>query len=67
MLDIIGKIWKNKIFAVFMILIIITAPVSFYTQSDKDKTIVTSSIGIELEDDEYKVTILAVIIMDLIL
>jgi len=61
MLDIIGKIWKNKIFAVFMILIIITAPVSFYTQSDKDKTIVTSSIGIELEDDEYKVTILAVI------
>ena len=61
MLDTIGKIWKNKIFVIFAILIAITLPTTLYKQSDKDKTIVASSIGIDLKDDQYDVTILAVI------
>ena len=61
MLQIIGKIWKNKVFMILMILIIITLPSTIYKQSDKDKTIVTSSIGIDLKEDMYEVTILAVI------
>ncbi|MBQ7351308.1 MAG: hypothetical protein IJW59_00360 [Clostridia bacterium] len=61
MLNIINKIWRNKIFVVFAILIAITLPTTIYRQSDKDKTIVASSIGIEKKDDEYEVTILAVI------
>ena len=61
MLNIIRKIWKNKIFVVFAILIAITFPSTLYKQSDKDKTIVASSIGIDLKEDEYEVTILAVI------
>lgn len=61
MLGIISKIWKNKIFFIFLALIVITLPSTIYKQSDKDKTIVTSSIGIDKKDDEYEVTILAVI------
>lgn len=61
MLNIIGKIYKNKIFLVFAILILVTLPTTLYLQSDKDKTIVTSSIGIDLNNNEYEVTILAVI------
>lgn len=61
MLNIIGKIWKNKIFVIFAILIIITFPSALYMQSDKDKTIVTSAIGIDLNEENYEVTILAVI------
>lgn len=61
MLEIIVKIWKNKIFMVFAILIIITFPSTLYMQSDKDKTIVTSSIGIDQKGDNFEVTILAVI------
>lgn len=61
MLNTLGKIYKNKIFIVIVILILITLPATFYMQSDKDKTIVTSAIGIDLENDEYEVTILAVI------
>lgn len=62
MFALIGKIWKNKVFFVFLILIIITLPNTLYKQSDKDKTIVTSSIGIDLIDEnKYDVTILAVI------
>lgn len=62
MLNILEKIYKNKIFVIIALLIIITLPSTLYTQSDKDKTIVTSSIGIDLEENnEYNVTILAVI------
>jgi len=61
MFKLIGKICKNKIFLVLIILIIITLPSTLYKQSDKDKTIVTSSIGIDLKEDKYEVTILAVI------
>ena len=61
MLKLIGKIWKNKIFLIFLLLITITLPSTIYKQSDKDRTIVTSSIGIDIKDDKYEVTILAVI------
>lgn len=61
MLNILGRIWKNKIFVVIAILIIITFPSTLYMQSDKDKTIVTSAIGIDKNEDNYEITILAVI------
>ncbi|MGN0961234.1 MAG: hypothetical protein ACI4PF_03440, partial [Christensenellales bacterium] len=63
MLNLLGKIWKNKIFVVFAILTLITFPSALYMQSDKDTTIVTSAVGIDLKEDEgeYEVTILAVI------
>ena len=61
MLSALSKVWKNKIFAVIILLIIITLPTTIYRQSDKDYTIVASSIGIERKDDKYEVTILAVI------
>lgn len=61
MLNIIGKIFKNKVFMVIAILIIITFPNTLYKQSDKDTTIVATSIGIEKKDDKYSVVILAVI------
>lgn len=61
MLNTIGKIWKNKVFMVIAILILITFPNTLYKQSDKDTTIVATSIGIEKKDDKYSVSILAVI------
>ena len=61
MLNTIGKIWKNKVFMVLAILILITFPNTLYKQSDKDTTIVATSIGIEKKDDKYSVSILAVI------
>lgn len=61
MLNLLGRIWKNKVFAVIAILILVTFPSTLYMQSDKDKTIVTSAIGIDKEENSYEVTILAVI------
>ena len=61
MLNIIGKIFKNKVFLVITILIIITFPNTLYKQSDKDTTIVATSIGIDKKDTQYTVSILAVI------
>ncbi len=61
MLNSIGKIWKNKVFMILAILILITFPNTLYKQSDKDTTIVATSIGIEKKDDKYSVSILAVI------
>ena len=61
MLSALAKIWRNKIFAVFIILILISSPATLYKQSDKDKTIVATSIGVEVIEDEYQVSILAVI------
>ena len=61
MLNTIGKIWKNKVFMVLAILMLITFPNTLYKQSDKDTTIVATSIGIEKKDDKYSVSILAVI------
>lgn len=61
MLNTLGKIWKNKVFMVIAILILITFPNTLYKQSDKDTTIVATSIGIEKKDGLYSVSILAVI------
>lgn len=61
MLNIIGKVFKNKVFMVIAILILITFPNTLYKQSDKDTTIVATSIGIEKKDEQYSVSILAVI------
>ena len=61
MLNLIGKAYKNKVFWVIAFLIIITFPNTLYKQSDKDTTIVATSIGIEKKEDKYSVSILAVI------
>ncbi len=61
MLSTISKIWKNKAFVIITILIIITFPNTIYKQSDKDTTIVATSIGVDLKDDRYNLSILAVI------
>ena len=62
MLKILNKIKNNTILYVFAGLILIMFPTTLYTQSDKDKTIVVTTIGIDKsENDEYEVSILAVI------
>ena len=61
MLNIIKKIWKNKVFLVLAILVVMTFPTTIYMQSDKDKTIVATSIGIDQKNEGYEVSILAVI------
>ena len=61
MLSIFSKIFQNKVFIVLAILIVITFPNTLYKQSDKDTTIVATSIGIDKKDDKYSVSILAVI------
>lgn len=59
------KLWKkllhNKLFFIFAILIIIMFPSTLYAQSDKDKTLVITTIGIDKKDDNYNLTTLAVI------
>lgn len=61
MLGLLGKIFKNKAFLIIAILIVITFPNTLYKQSDKDTTIVATSIGVEKKDNQYSVSILAVI------
>ena len=61
MLSIFSKIFQNKVFIVLAILIVITFPNTLYKQSDKDTTIVATSIGIDKKDNKYSVSILAVI------
>lgn len=55
------KILRNKAFYVFAILIIFMFPATLYAQSDKDKTLVVTSIGVDKKDDKYELTTLAVI------
>lgn len=59
------KIWqkllRNKGFYIFAILIILMFPTTLYAQSDKDKTLVVTSIGIDKKEDNYTLTTLAVI------
>lgn len=57
----IKKLLHNKIFYVFALLIILMFPTTLYAQSDKDKTLVVTSIGIDKKDDQYSLTTLAVI------
>ncbi|MBE5757870.1 MAG: hypothetical protein E7345_02950 [Clostridiales bacterium] len=61
MKNIYKKIMRNKIFYVFLIIIVIMFPSTLYNESDKDRTLVVTSIGIDKEDNDYKLTVLAVI------
>ena len=55
------KIKNNKIFYVFVILILLMFPFALYDQSDKDTTLVVTTIGIDKSNDEYNLTLLTVI------
>ena len=55
------KLLKNKYFLIFAILIILMFPSTLYMQSDKDDTMVITTIGIDKEDNKYKLSTLAVI------
>jgi len=57
----IKKLIRNKYFVIFAILIIIMLPSTLYMQSDKDDTIIITTIGIDKENSKYKLTVLAVI------
>ena len=61
MKNIFNKIMQNPIFYIFLALIILMFPSTLYNQSDKDRTLVVTSIGIDKNKDNYKLTILAVI------
>lgn len=63
MLKAIKLIMRNKIFYVFAILIVIMFPSTLYMQSDKDRTLIVTTIGIDKDDKsgEYEVTSLAII------
>lgn len=52
---------RNKLFYVFAFLIVIMFPSALYMQSDKDRTIVVTTIGIDKKEDEYTLSALAVI------
>lgn len=52
---------RNKLFYVFAFLIVIMFPSTLYLQSDKDKTVVITTVGIDREEDEYNISLLAVI------
>lgn len=56
-----SKIMRNPIFYIFLALIILMFPTTLYNESDKDRTLVVTSIGIDKEEDNYKLTLLAVI------
>jgi len=56
-----SKIMRNPIFYIFLALIVLMFPTTLYNESDKDRTLVVTSIGIDKEEDNYKLTLLAVI------
>lgn len=57
----IKKIIKNKYFFIFAVLILIMLPSTLYMNSDKDDTMIITTIGIDKEEDEYSLTALAII------
>jgi len=61
--DIFKKLSRNKIFYIFLFLAIIMFPSTLYLQSDKDTTLIVTTIGIDKDtkSNEYEVTSLAVI------
>lgn len=61
MLSLFKIVSRNKLFYVFAFLIILMFPTTIYLQSDKDLTIIITTIGIDKEDDEIKLSALAVI------
>lgn len=63
MLKAIKLIARNKIFYVFALLIVIMFPSTLYMQSDKDRTLIVTTIGVDKDEKsgEYEVTSLAII------
>lgn len=61
MLSLFKIISRNKLFYVFAFLTILMFPTTIYLQSDKDLTMIITTIGIDKEDDEIKLSALAVI------
>ena len=51
---------RNKYFYIFTALIILMFPSTLYMQSDKDKTIIVTTMGVDYQDDEYELTTLAI-------
>ena len=52
---------KNKYFFIFAILILIMLPSTLYMSSDKDDTLIVTTIGIDKSAEGYQLTTLAVI------
>lgn len=52
---------RNKLFYIFAILIIIMFPSTLYLQSSKDQTVIVTTIGIDKEGDEIKLSALAIV------
>ena len=61
MLDVLKKMFRNKIFYCFLILIVIMFPQTIYMQSDNNTKLVVTTLGIDKEEDGYSITSLAVI------
>ena len=61
MLDTIKKMFRNKIFYCFLILIVIMFPQTFYMQSDNNTKLVVTTIGIDKSENGFKLSTLAVI------
>lgn len=61
MLRLFKTVCRNKLFYVFALLIVLMFPSTIYLQSDKDLTIIITSIGIDKVDDNIKLSTLAVI------
>ena len=61
MLSLIKRMVRNKYFYIFATLIIIMFPSTLYMQSDKDQTVVVTTIGIDVGNDGYDINALAII------
>lgn len=61
MLRLFKTVSRNKLFYVFALLIVLMFPSTIYLQSDKDLTIIITAIGIDKQDDNIKLSTLAVI------
>ena len=61
MLRLFKVVSRNKLFYIFAFLIILMFPSTLYMQSNKDLTIIITTIGIDKEDDEIKLSALAVV------
>ena len=60
-MNLLKRMARNKYFYIFAILIIIMFPSTLYMQSDKDRTVVITTIGIDRSTDGYELSALAVI------
>lgn len=61
MLRLFKTVSRNKLFYIFAFLIILMFPSTLYLQSSKDQTIIITTIGIDKEDDNIKLSALAVV------